>query len=224
MSREARGEQADERRGDREQTPLRDRRQAEIGERGHADARDEPEQRADDEFAGGGSSGRDQAVHEERNLRAFAHHRDGADHSEREDRLRARPHRFADPLDVGCELAAMARHPDVVPGQHHDGDDEDRGVEDFLADPRQGFADRAGKGGHERRADQPRQDARPDGEPAARKPPRYREHDADDQPGLDDLAKDDDERAEHRGSLNKVHHRTAGVHLTTRKPSVVSSW
>ena len=95
--------------------------------------------------------------------------------------LRAGPHRLADPLDVGGELAAMARHPDVVPGQHHDGDEEDRGVEDFLADPRQGLADRARKGGHERRADHAGQDARRDREPAAGEPFRHRQHDADDQ-------------------------------------------
>ena len=56
----------------------------------------------------------------------------------------------------------MARHPDVVPGQHDDGDQQDRGVEDLLADPRQGFADRARKGGDERRADNADRDARRD--------------------------------------------------------------
>ena len=47
----------------------------------------------------------------------------------------------------------MARHPDIVPGQHHHGDQEDRGVEYLLTNARQSLANRAGKGCNERRAD-----------------------------------------------------------------------
>ncbi len=47
----------------------------------------------------------------------------------------------------------MARHPDIVPGQHDDRDEKDRRVEYFLADPCQGLADRARKRRDERGAD-----------------------------------------------------------------------
>jgi hypothetical protein len=75
-------------------------------------------------------------AHEERNLRALAHHRHRADNAKRQNRFGARPHLFADSLDVGGELAAVARHPNVVPNEHDDGDEQDRSVEDLLPDAR----------------------------------------------------------------------------------------
>ena len=95
----------------------------------------------------------------------------------------------------------MARHPHVVPGQHHDRDEKDRRVEDFLANPGQGLANCARKRRDKRRADDTRQHAQRYGEPAAGETLRHRQNDADNEPGLDDLTKNNNERAKHRCSL-----------------------
>ena len=61
-----------------------------------------------------------------------------------------------------------------------------------------------------------------DDEPAAAHAPRHRHDDADDEAGLDDFAKDDDQRAQHLQFL--IVAPTGPDHCVTRKPSVVDSW
>ncbi len=109
----------------------------------------------------------------------------------------------------------MARHPDVVGDEHDDRDEQNRGVEDFLAHPRHRLGERARERGHEARAHDARRDAEPDHDAAAAHALGDREHDADDEARFDDFAKDDDQGAEHGGSL--------ACYWTTRKPSVVAS-
>ena len=80
------------------------------------------------------------------------------------------PHRLADLLHLAGEFPAMARHPDVVPDQHDDRDEQDRGVENLLPDARQRLGDHAGEGGDEAGAEHARRDAGRDDEPAAGTP------------------------------------------------------
>jgi hypothetical protein len=84
-----------------------------------------------------------------------------------------------------------------VPNQHDDGDEQDRSVEDLLPDARQGFGDNPRKGGHQRGADDACRNAAGDDQAATAHALRHPQDDADDHTGLDDFAKDDDQRAEH---------------------------
>ena len=63
-----------------------------------------------------------------------------------------------------------------------------------------------------------------DDRPAARHAPGHRQNDADDEAGLDNFAKDNDQRPEHRRFLFASDWARGHAHLTIRKPSVVSSW
>ena len=131
---EAGSEKGDERARHREQAARRNRHQAEIGDRAHGDAGDEAEQRTDQEIARGRAASGGKTIEEQRDLRALAHHRDGDDDRQRDERARAAAHLLAELARLGRELAPVARHPDVVPGEHADGEAEDRGVEQLLAD------------------------------------------------------------------------------------------
>lgn len=91
----------------------------------------------------------------------------------------------------------MMRHPDIVPGQHHHGDAQNGCVEQLLPHARKKLRERA----RERRDDAGGKHARqhPAADPAIAIGNRagHREHDADDQAGFEDLAKDDDECCQH---------------------------
>jgi hypothetical protein len=84
-----------------------------------------------------------------------------------------------------------------VPGQHQDGDDQHAGIEQFLPGSLEQVGDEAGRGRHEPGADKAGHKADDDPQGPSRHAARCGEHDPDDQPGLDDLAEDDDERADH---------------------------
>src|SRR5262249_28667687 len=92
---------------------------------------------------------------------------------------------------------AVPRHPGVVPHQHHDRDRQDRGVEQFLTGALEHLRDRAREGRDQASAEHAARDAERDPAAAPDDTLRCGHHDADDQPGLENFTKDDDECAEH---------------------------
>ncbi len=93
----------------------------------------------------------------------------------------------------------MHGHPEVVPGQHDDGRDQYRGVEQLLPDPLQRAGDDFGQAGNDERAGDADDDAATDPAAAAGDAPRRRQHDRDDERGFKSFAEDDDCRGEHLG-------------------------
>ncbi len=140
---------------------------------------------------------RDDAVEEQHDLRALAHHRDGDDARQRGERALAEPHCLADLAHFGRHGAGVVRHPQDVPAQHDHGETQDRRGEDFLAGALERIGQGGGEYGHQAGAGDPRRD--PAGDPAAAPgdPLGRGEDDADDQPGLHRLAEDDDHADEH---------------------------
>src|SRR5206468_858266 len=114
--------------------------------------------------------------------------------------------------NLGRQLAAMGRHPRIVPAQHEDGDPENAGVEVFLPGALESAGNRAGEDGHENGAGQSGRYAGPNPETTAGEPARRRQHDADDQAGFDRFAKDNDESGNHRSYSARI------------APWAVSSW
>src|SRR5262249_11629039 len=106
----------------------------------------------------------------------------------------------------------MARHPDIVPTKHDDRDREDAGIEKLLADA----SKERRKGAREHRRDTGPEDAggRARGNPPfpMSNRPRRRHHDADDETGFEDFAKDDDQGTDH------------GLLYCTIKVPVVALW
>ena len=98
----------------------------------------------------------DDAVEEEDDLRSFAKHGDAADNGERGERALARGDGLADLADLGCEFAPVPRHPGVVPGEHADGEDQDRSVQEFLPGALEGVGDGAGEERDDGRANRAR--------------------------------------------------------------------
>ena len=76
--------------------------------------------------------------------------------AKRAERPRAAGDGLTDRAQMGGHLAAMPRHPDVVPGQHDDGDAENGRVEKLLPSPADRVRDRAGEGREKGRAANPR--------------------------------------------------------------------
>jgi hypothetical protein len=150
----------------------------------------------DHRAAGGIARDRD-TVEEEHRFRAFAQHRDRDHHEHHGHRARAAHHVLAHLLRVRRELAPVDGHPDVVPGEHRDGDAEDRGVEELLPHAFRELADLLRAKRDEDRTDQSRGEATDDVADAARDAGSRRRNDADDERGLEDFAEDDERGAEH---------------------------
>ena len=91
----------------------------------------------------------------------------------------------------------MARHPDVVPAEHSDREEQDHRVQQFLADAGGGRGDFGGEQGHEAGADDASRQTGRDPKSAARRTGAGRQDDADDQRRLEYLTKDDDGCSEH---------------------------
>ena len=89
--------------------------------------------------------GGEDAVEEQHDFGAFAQHREADHDGERGQRLGAFAHRRADAAHFGGDLAAVPRHPGVVPHQHDDGDAEHAGIEQFLAGALERFRNDAGE-------------------------------------------------------------------------------
>ena len=104
-----------------------------------------------------------------------------------------------------------------MPTEHHGGDRQHGGVEDLLAHSREGVGERTGK----RREDAGAGGAAGDGAGYPLAPAdqalRRRQDDADDQAGLEHLAKDDQQRREHGRPVY-------GLPTAVSVPTAVSSW
>ena len=87
----------------------------------------------------------------------------------------------------------MPRHPHIVPGQHHHRDAEDRSIEHLLPHAFEELRQCAGKGRDQARRHAAGQHAAGNPAVAMRHRTCDREHDADDETGLENLAKDDDQ-------------------------------
>ena len=91
----------------------------------------------------------------------------------------------------------MPRHPDILPGQHDDGDAENGRVEKLLSGPADRVRDRAREGREKGRAGNPCSNTQPYPTATAQHAMGGGEDDADDQSGFDGLPEDDDESADH---------------------------
>ena len=140
-------------------------------------------------------------VQEEHGLRAFAQHREPDDDQQHRAFAPAVADRAADAARVGGERRAVRRHPQVVPGEHDDGDAQHRRVEEFLADAARQFGDALGAERDDAGAGEPGDDARREPAVAAGHGARRGGDDADDQRGLEDFAEDDDGGGEHGDRL-----------------------
>src|ERR1700674_3558304 len=84
-----------------------------------------------------------------------------------------------------------------MPAKHDDGEAENGGVEDFLADARERIGQGARENRDQRRAQKPGENNARDIEPAGGQGSGPGQHNADDQSSFDDLAQDDDKGAGH---------------------------
>ena len=167
-----------------------------VGQCGERRPDREPEHAADEKRGPRRAAGED-AVEEQHDFRALAQHRKSYHHDERGHRPLARAHRRTDRGHLGCHLAAVARHPDRVPHQHHHGGAEHAGVEQFLARTFERVGDGLGEQGDDAGTERAEEHAGRNPVSAAADAAGRSQHDADDQTGLDHFAEDDDERAEH---------------------------
>ena len=98
----------------------------------------------------------------------------------------------------------MLGHPDIVPGQHDNGEREHRGVEHFLPGAGERLGDQAGEQGDDTGTENTGRDAAKH----IAQPMRHRlghgEDDADDKPGFDNFTKDDDEGSDHNVPLSAI--------------------
>src|SRR5437588_12856641 len=127
---------------------------------------------------------------------------------------------MADGAHLRRNFAAVPRHPDIVPAKHDDGDDQHACVEQLLAIAFEQFRQRAGKSGNDAGADQAYGNAAADQEATPGDALRDGEHDADDEAGFDDFAKDNEQRTEHwrvfvPGDDISAHYRTC--HLASNR-------
>ena len=139
----------------------------------------------------------DNAVEKQNDLGALAQHRNGDDDRQRTRRLVTGEDGAADRKHFLGDLAAVARHPDVMPAEHDRGEDEHAGVEQLLAAALEQFGENTGECRNDARADEARTDAAGNQEVAPGHSLRHRKYDADDQAGFDDFAENDEQRTEH---------------------------
>jgi hypothetical protein len=87
------------------------------------------------------------AIQEQDDLRAFAQNGEANSDGDGDHRFRARGNGAAHAGHGACKLPAMGLHPDVVPSQHGDSQQEDGRVEDFLSEAFHGFGDAGSESG-----------------------------------------------------------------------------
>ena len=80
-------------------------------------------------------------------------------------------HRLAGRAQLGGKLAAVPRHPHIVPGQHQHGETENAGIEHFLAAAAEQFRQSAREQRHQARAEHAGGDAARDPQAAPRRRP-----------------------------------------------------
>ena len=137
------------------------------------------------------------AIEKQHDFRALAQHRDRDHERERGKRLRAGNDSLTGGAHVGGKLAAVPRHPDIMPAEHQHREAENAGVEQFLAVAAEQLRQSASKQRHQAGAKHAGRDAAGDPTPAARHARGHRHDDADDQSGLENLTKDDQKRRKH---------------------------
>jgi hypothetical protein len=98
-----------------------------------------------------------------------------------------------------------------VPSEHDDGDPEDSRIEQLLAGPGKSRRQCSREPSHERSAEHTAEHTAADPRTAMTDPARDREHDADDQAGLEHFTKDNDQRGEHRRLKLLDDQRTPGL-------------
>ena len=133
LRRHACGEKRNQGAGNAEQIARGNADQPEIGQK--ADQRPEHEAGKTTRHQGPAATalcGSD-TVKKQHHFGAFTQHRDRDHDGERQERLRAGDHGFAGGAQFLGKLAAVSRHPDVMPGQHHHGETKNAGVENLLA-------------------------------------------------------------------------------------------
>jgi len=182
-----------------EQVAHRDGHQAEVDRRADRQSGGNAQHAAQHHAGRAVAAADGHAVEEQHDFGPFAQQRDAADQGQRMQRPRAGDHVLAQPGGVGGQVAPVAAHPDVVPAQHRHGGKEDGGVEQFLADALHQGSDLRGETGHDQRAEHTRGAAAEDPERAVRHAARGGHDDTDDEAGLEDFTKDDDQGCEHVG-------------------------
>jgi hypothetical protein len=141
------------------------------------------------------------AIKEQHGLRAFAQHGQADNHRQHIKRPSPGDHRVANLSSGRGQFAPVARHPDVVPAEHSDREEQNHRVQQFLTDPGGGRGDLGGEQGYEAGADDASRQTGRDPEPAARCAGARCQDDADDQRGLEYLTKYDNGCPEHRDRL-----------------------
>src|SRR5262245_9871066 len=116
LRRHACGEKSDQRAGDTEQISRRNTEKHEIGKKTDQRDENEPGKAAHDHGPTAAALRGCNAVEEEHDFGALAQHRDRDHNRERQKRLRTGHYRFAGSAQLLGKLAAMPRHPDIVPG------------------------------------------------------------------------------------------------------------
>ena len=104
-------------------------------------------------------------------------------------------------LQFARHLAAMAGHPDIVPGEHRHREKQDGGVEQFLAIALEQGRQFAGESRDQTGAQYARQHAAGDRPAAPGHALGGGQHDADDQTGFDHFAEDDEQRGQHYSAI-----------------------
>ena len=92
------------------------------------------------------------AIEEQHDFGTFAQHRHAHHHTQRRQGALAGDDFMARRFQLARHFAAMAGHPDIVPGEHHHGENQDRGVEQFLARTLEQGREAAREGGDQARA------------------------------------------------------------------------
>jgi len=198
LRRHAGREQEDEPARHAEEHARREVEQAEIEREAERRARDHASRAADQKSRRADAAARD-AIEKEHDLGTLAQHGHADDDRHRIERPRADRHVMTDRLHLGGEFAAVAVHPDIVPAEHRHGDEENAGVEDFLAGAFERARDRAREARDQRRAGEARDDAEHEPARASRNALGRRRDDAQNERGFDDFAENDDQRGEHEG-------------------------
>ncbi len=191
------GQQRDQHGRDREDVSRRDGEQAVIGQRGKRGAGRESQGTAKHQRGCGGAGGH-YSIEEQDHFGAFAQR--GKTHHERQRCHRSLSARHL-PADGGhgrSYLLAVAGHPKIVPHQHDHRDAEHAGIEQLLAGALKRVGNRLREYCEKSSAGQCRQDAGANPISAPAHAARHREHDPDDQTGLDDFPKDNYSCAQHR--------------------------
>ena len=103
----------------------------------------------------------------------------------------------------------MRGHPDIMPGEHRDRDAEDQSVEQLLPHAGKSFRHFSDEDRDKARADEAPKDSARDPLAAAGHSFRRRHHDADDNSGFDDFAKNNDQGGKHVLFLSSLISRSA---------------